>query len=85
MITLKNVSHEWEDFSLKNVSFSVNKGEHFIILGPTAAGKTLILETIAGFYFPREGSILMNGKDITYLQPEKRKVGFIKTTPYSLT
>ena len=77
MITLKNVSHEWEDFSLKNVSFSVNKGEHFIILGPTAAGKTLILETIAGFYVPREGKILMNGKDITNLQPEKRKVGFV--------
>jgi len=77
MITLENVSHEWDDFSLKNVSFSVNKGEHFIILGPTAAGKTLILETIAGFYVPRKGKILLNGKDITYILPEKRKIGFV--------
>jgi molybdate/tungstate transport system ATP-binding protein len=77
MITLENVSHEWDDFSLKNVSFSVNKGEHFIILGPTAAGKTLILETIAGFYVPHEGRILLNGKDITHILPEKRKIGFV--------
>jgi molybdate/tungstate transport system ATP-binding protein len=77
MITLENVSHEWDDFSLKNVSFNVNKGEHFIILGPTAAGKTLILETIAGFYVPREGKILLNGKDITRILPEKRKIGFV--------
>ena len=77
MITLENVSHEWADFSLKNVSFSVNKGEHFIILGPTAAGKTLILETIAGFYVPHEGRILLNGKDITHILPEKRKIGFV--------
>jgi molybdate/tungstate transport system ATP-binding protein len=77
MITLENVSHEWDDFSLKNVSFSVNKGEHFIILGPTAAGKTLILETIAGFYVPRKGKILLHGKDITHIPPEKRKIGFV--------
>jgi len=77
MITLENVSHEWDDFSLKNVSFSVNKGEHFIILGPTAAGKTLILETIAGFYVPRTGKILLNGKDITHIPPEKRNIGFV--------
>jgi molybdate/tungstate transport system ATP-binding protein len=77
MITLENVSHKWDDFSLKNVSFSVNKGEHFIILGPTAAGKTLILETIAGFYVPRKGKILLHGKDITHIPPEKRNIGFV--------
>jgi molybdate/tungstate transport system ATP-binding protein len=77
MITIENVSHEWDEFSLKNVSFSVKKGEHFIILGPTAAGKTLILETIAGFYVPRKGKILLHGKDITHLPPEKRNIGFV--------
>jgi molybdate/tungstate transport system ATP-binding protein len=77
MIALENVSHEWGDFSLKNVSFSLNKGEYFVILGPTAAGKTLILETIAGFYTPREGSIFLNGKNSTHIQPEKRNIGFV--------
>ena len=77
MIILEKVSHEWEDFSLKKVSFSVNKGEYFVILGPTAAGKTLILETIAGFYIPSQGNILMKGKNITHIPPEKRNIGFV--------
>jgi molybdate/tungstate transport system ATP-binding protein len=77
MITLENVSHEWGEFSLKNVSFSVNKGEYFVILGPTAAGKTLILETIAGFYIPHRGNIFLNGKNSTRIIPEKRNVGFV--------
>jgi molybdate/tungstate transport system ATP-binding protein len=77
MITLEKVSHEWGDFSLKNVSFRVKKGEYFIILGPTAAGKTLILETIAGFYIPRNGNILLNGKNSTHIPPEKRNIGFV--------
>jgi molybdate/tungstate transport system ATP-binding protein len=77
MIALEHVSHEWGDFSLKNVSFSVNKGEYFVILGPTAAGKTLILETIAGFYIPRRGNILLNGKNSTRIIPEKRNIGFV--------
>ena len=77
MITLEKVSHEWEDFSLKNISFNVKKGEYFVILGPTAAGKTLILETIAGFYIPREGKILLNEKDSTRISPENRNIGFV--------
>jgi molybdate/tungstate transport system ATP-binding protein len=77
MITLEKVSHEWGDFSLKKVSFSVNNGEYFVILGPTAAGKTLILETIAGFYIPRRGNIFLNGKNSTLIQPEKRNIGFV--------
>jgi len=77
MITLENVSHEWGDFSLKNVSFSVDEGEYFVILGPTAAGKTLILETIAGFYIPRRGNIFLNGRNSTYIPPEKRNIGFV--------
>jgi molybdate/tungstate transport system ATP-binding protein len=77
MINLDKVSHEWGDFSLENVSFSVNKGEYFVILGPTAAGKTLILETIAGFYIPRRGNIFLNGKNSTHIQPEKRNIGFV--------
>jgi molybdate/tungstate transport system ATP-binding protein len=77
MIALENVSHEWGEFSLKNVSFSVNNGEYFVILGPTAAGKTLILETIAGFYIPHRGDIFLNGKNSTSIQPEKRNIGFV--------
>lgn len=77
MITVENVSQEWKDFSLHNVSFTVKEGEYFVILGPTAAGKTLILETIAGIHAPRQGKIFLNGKDITRDPPEKRNIGFV--------
>lgn len=77
MITLDNVSHEWGEFSLKNVTLSVERGEYFVILGPTGAGKTLILETIAGFHIPGEGHIFLDGKDATDLPPEKRKIGLV--------
>jgi molybdate/tungstate transport system ATP-binding protein len=77
MIAFEKVSHDWGEFSLKDVTFSVAEGEYFVILGPTGAGKTLILETIAGFYIPREGHILLNRKDATHIPPEKRNIGFV--------
>jgi len=77
MIALEKVSQEFGDFSLKNVTFSVDDGEYFVILGPTGAGKTLILETIAGFYTPREGRILLSGEDITHTPSERRNMGFV--------
>lgn len=77
MIALEKVSHDFEEFALKNVTFTVDKGEYFVILGPTGAGKTLILETIAGFYTPHEGHILLNGKNVTNVPPEKRNIGFV--------
>lgn len=78
MIRLENLSNKWgEEFELKNVSLEVKQGEYFVILGPTGAGKTLLLELIVGIYIPNEGKILIDGKDITYEVPEKRNLGFL--------
>ena len=77
MITIRNLSKDWKEFRLKNINLEVKKGEYFVILGPTGAGKTLLLETIAGFYFPDSGEIRIEGHDVTDLPPELRRVGFI--------
>lgn len=77
LIEFIDVSNDWGDFKLKNVSFKVEKGEYFVILGPTGAGKTLILETIAGFYTPSSGRILLRGEEAGENLPEQRKVGFV--------
>jgi molybdate/tungstate transport system ATP-binding protein len=77
LITFKDVNHDWGEFSLKEVSFTVETGEYFVILGPTGAGKTLILETIAGFYTPKIGEIMLRGEDCSHVLPEHRKVGFV--------
>ncbi len=77
MIRVENLSNKWGEFELKKVSLEVKKGEYFVILGPTGAGKTLLLELIVGLYIPNEGKILIDGKDITYDVPEKRNLGFL--------
>ncbi len=77
MITIKNLYKSWGDFSLKNINLEVKGKEYFIVLGPTGAGKTLLLETIAGFHIPDKGEIWINGEDMTYTPPEKRRIGFV--------
>ncbi len=77
MIRVENLYKNWRDFSLKDINLEVKKGEYFVLLGPTGAGKTLLLETIAGFHIPERGKIWIEGKDVTALPPEKRRVGFI--------
>ncbi len=77
MIEVKDVYKDWKDFSLEAINFEVKKGEYFVILGPTGAGKTLLLETLAGFYIPDRGGIWIEGRDVTIVPPEKRHIGFI--------
>ncbi|MBC7331877.1 MAG: ATP-binding cassette domain-containing protein [Synergistetes bacterium] len=77
MLKLERVCRKWQEFSLENISFEVREGEYFIILGPSGAGKTLLLELIAGIFFPEKGKIYWNGKDITFLEPEKRHFAYV--------
>lgn len=77
MLKLEDICRKWRDFSLENISFEIEEGEYFIILGPSGAGKTLLLEIIAGIFFPEKGKIYWNGKDITFLEPEERGFAYV--------
>ena len=77
MINVENVSKNFGEFALKNVSLDIETGEYMVILGPTGAGKTILLETIAGVYRPDRGRVFLNGTDITELPPRKRSVGMV--------
>jgi molybdopterin-binding protein len=59
------------------VNLDIEKREYFAVLGPTGAGKTLLLELIAGFHSPDRGEIWLNGREVTELPPEERGVGFV--------
>lgn len=62
---------------LDDVSLFVKKGEFVTILGPSGCGKTTILRTIAGFNHPSEGTVKMNGKDITEIPPHQRPMNTV--------
>jgi ABC-type Fe3+/spermidine/putrescine transport system ATPase subunit len=76
-LKLENLSKRWRDFKLKNIDLTIKDGTYFVILGPTGAGKTLLLETIMGFHEPDQGRILLNGVDVTNEPPEKRQIGYV--------
>src|SRR5438876_552833 len=59
------------------VSFHVNDGEFFVLLGPSGGGKTTILRMICGLEIPDDGSILLNGQDVTKLNPRQRNLGMV--------
>jgi len=62
------------EFVLRNVTLDIDQGEYLVIVGPTGAGKTILLETIAGIYPPDSGSIILEGRDITGLPPRERNI-----------
>jgi molybdate/tungstate transport system ATP-binding protein len=77
MIGLENISLQRGAFRLSDLSFNVKSGRYFFLMGPSGAGKTLILEIIAGLKTPGSGRVLQNGIDITGFRPEDRKIGFV--------
>ena len=66
-----------DEFHLREIELDVAAGEYFVILGPTGAGKTVLLEAIAGLHQLGKGCILIDGEDVTPLPPEQRGVGFV--------
>ncbi|QYZ78554.1 ATP-binding cassette domain-containing protein [Methanofollis formosanus] len=77
MIAFEHVSLELGTFALKDVSLSIRQGDHYCILGPSGAGKTVVLEAIAGLHAPREGRVLLRGEDVGDIPPERRGVALV--------
>lgn len=77
MLDVKGLSLSLGEFSLEDVDLKVTEGEYFIILGPTGAGKTILLETIAGIYVPERGIIALGGQEITHTDPKDRGIGMV--------
>jgi ABC-type sugar transport system ATPase subunit len=76
MLQVKNLFLKKGDFILNQISFDVNNKEYVVMLGKTGSGKTLLLESIAGFH-KIDGKIYFEGRDITNFPPEKRNFGFL--------
>ncbi len=63
--------------AVDNVSLDLMENEFFALLGPSGCGKTTLLRMIAGFEMPDEGSVLLDGNDITSLRPNRRPVNLM--------
>ena len=66
---------------LQNITMQVARGERFVIVGPSGAGKTTILRAIAGFVQPDSGEIKVGGRITTLLPPEKRDAVYMHQAP----
>jgi ABC-type Fe3+/spermidine/putrescine transport system ATPase subunit len=77
VLQIKNVYKKLGDFQLKDINLEIEKGEYFVILGPTGTGKTVILEVVAGMYKPDKGNIYHDENDLSSFYPEKREIGFV--------
>lgn len=62
---------------VKDFNLEIDKGEFISFLGPSGCGKTTVLRMIAGFETPTSGSIIIDGNDVTKLQPNRRRIGMV--------
>jgi ABC-type Fe3+/spermidine/putrescine transport system ATPase subunit len=77
MIEIKNLNGRLGDFKLHDINLSVEQGEYLVILGPTGAGKSVLIEYIVGIYTPESGNILINNKDILPVSIEDRNIAYV--------
>ncbi|MEM1400405.1 MAG: ABC transporter ATP-binding protein [Pseudomonadota bacterium] len=63
--------------AVDQVDLDIADGEFFSLLGPSGCGKTTLLRMLAGFESPSSGQILLDGKDITDLPPNRRPVNMV--------
>ncbi len=75
-LEITNLSCAAGGFHLKQLHLKLRAGEYLTIVGPSGAGKTMLLETIAGLRTALEGRICFGGRELTSLAPEARNLGF---------
>jgi len=75
MVELKNVTKRFGGFvATHEVNLSIKAGEFLTLLGPSGCGKTTLLRMISGFETPSEGTVWINGENVTHEPPYRRNV-----------
>jgi ABC-type Fe3+/spermidine/putrescine transport system ATPase subunit len=77
MIDLRNISLQIGSHQMRDVSLKIETGEVHVLLGPSGAGKTLLLESVVGLQQAQHGQIFIDGVDVTARPPEQRNIGYI--------
>ena len=75
MVELRNVTKRFGEFvAVASVDLDIRAGEFLTLLGPSGCGKTTLLRMISGFETPSEGTVFLEGKDVTQAPPYRRDV-----------
>jgi spermidine/putrescine transport system ATP-binding protein len=75
MVELRRVTKRFDRFTaVDDVTLEIQRGEFLTLLGPSGCGKTTLLRMISGFEIPTEGTVWLEGQDVTALPPYKRNV-----------
>jgi spermidine/putrescine transport system ATP-binding protein len=78
LIRIEGVCKRFGDFAaVETVDLAIEEGEFFALLGPSGCGKTTLLRMLAGLEVPTEGRILIDGKDMAGVGPNKRPVNMV--------
>lgn len=81
MLRLDRITKEIGGFSLREISLEIRGSEYFVALGRSGAGKTLLLEVIAGLREPDSGGIYLEGRNVTFVETQRRGIGMVHQTP----
>ena len=75
MVELRRVTKRFDNFvAVDDVTLEIQRGEFLTLLGPSGCGKTTMLRMISGFETPTEGTVWLEGQDVTNLPPYRRNV-----------
>jgi ABC-type Fe3+/spermidine/putrescine transport system ATPase subunit len=76
-IEVSALSLKLGSFELRDFGLVLDEGEILVVLGPNGAGKSVSLEALAGFHRLRGGRIVIAGRDVTRLPPERRHISLL--------
>lgn len=79
-LELVNLAKNFSTFNLGPLNLKIDN-EIMVLIGPTGSGKTTILNLIAGMTKPDQGSVMLDGSDITAVPVESRKIGYVFQSP----
>lgn len=79
LIQFRNIVMNFDDnqLVLKGINLDINENEFVTLLGPSGCGKTTLLRILGGFLEPTEGTVILDGDDITKLPPHKRELNTV--------
>jgi ABC-type Fe3+/spermidine/putrescine transport system ATPase subunit len=77
MIAIDGLTVTRGGFTLRDVDFTLGHGDYLTLLGPSGAGKTVLLEAIMGLTRPSRGRIFLNGEEATFVPPERRGISYL--------